>query len=115
MRQPAAALFLHNVFNKAHQDRCDLRSGGVALRQELAVGAVDDLHGDRPVEGVLRISGNLICIREALLSGNRRRDQNLEGGSCSLQIQCDWAFHFPEVKRTEKRKERKGETKWKRK
>ena len=47
-------------------DLCKLSAGRVILRQELAVGAADDLHGNRPVKGFLRISSDLVGIREAL-------------------------------------------------
>ena len=43
-----------------------LGTGRIILRVELALVAVDDAHGDRPVEGVLRIGGDLGGILEVL-------------------------------------------------
>lgn len=57
-------LLIHDILNKAHQDGCDLGSRGAALRQELAVGAVDDFLSDCPLHRILGIAADLICIRE---------------------------------------------------
>ena len=55
-------LFIHDVLNEAHQNRRNLRSCRAALREELAVGAVDDLLRDGPLHRVLGIAADPIRI-----------------------------------------------------
>ena len=54
------------LLDKDGDDLGHLRTGRVALREELAVRAADDALGDRPVEGVAGIGADLGCVGEGL-------------------------------------------------
>lgn len=51
-----------DVLSKAHQDGSYLRTGGIALREEFTVGAVDDPLAGCPLHRILGISADPIRI-----------------------------------------------------
>ena len=47
------------------KDHGDLCTGRGVLREQLAVRAVDEASGDRPVHGLQRVAGDVLCVGEA--------------------------------------------------
>lgn len=73
---------LYDILRIAGEDGGDLRAGGAALRVKVDRGAflcaLDELRGDGPGEGVVRIGAGLLRIREGREIGARGRVDALE-------------------------------------